>query len=69
MLLLHLSGAWIRVCPLYKYNWINANDINKHKPTKNVLNNNVPGELFDDLEIVVDNLKDDENESSEIIKN
>ena len=58
MLLLHFSGAWIRVlwnidifCPLDEYNQINVNDIDKL--TKHGLNNNVL-ELFGDLEIVVD---------------
>ena len=38
------------------------------KPTKNGLNNDVPEELFDDLEIVSDDLKDGKNETSEIIE-
>ena len=37
------------------------------KLTKNGLNY-VPEELFDHLEVVVDNLKDGKNETSEVIK-
>ena len=37
------------------------------KLTKNGLNN-VPEEFFDHLEVVVDDLKDGKNETSEIIK-
>ena len=46
---------------------INANDIGKL--TKSGLNKNVPDELFDDPEIIVDDLKDGINETSEIIRN
>ena len=48
-----------------KYNQINSNGTDKL--TKNGLNY-VPEELFDHLEVVVDDLKDGKNETSEIIE-
>ena len=47
-----------------KHNEIIINDIGKL--TKNGLNNVVPEELFDDLEIVNDDLKDGKKVNSEI---
>ena len=47
-----------------KHNQIILNDIGKL--TKNGLNNVVPEELFDDLEIVDDDLKDGKKVNSEI---
>ena len=46
-----------------KHNQIILNDIGKL--TKNGLNNVVPEELFDDLEIVFDDLKDGKKVNSE----
>ena len=51
---------------LSNHNEFNANGIDKL--TKNGLND-VPEELFDHREIVVGDLKDGKNESSEIIEN
>ena len=56
----------LQVCPLNnKHDQINSNGIDKL--TKNGLNN-VPEELFDQLEVVVNDLEDGKNETSEIIK-